>query len=134
MRDLRLRGPFRAALLAGACVVVFAVLAGLGQAVSPSVSPAASQQYARKVTICHYTGSKKNPFRTIRVSRSAVRAHQRHGDGLGSCSKATLTVCHKLKGTTKRATIRVKGSKRATKHIRHGDKPGKCKVKKRQKK
>jgi hypothetical protein len=114
--------------------VVLAALAGLGQAVSPTATPAASQQYARKVTICHYTHSKKNPYRTIRVSRSAVRAHQRHGDGLGTCSKATLTLCHKLKGTKKRATIRVKGAKRAAKHVRHGDKAGKCKVKSKKKK
>ena len=110
--------------------MLFAALAGLGKAVSPSATPAAGQQYAKKVTICHVTGSKKNPYRTIRVSRSAVKAHLKHGDALGACSKARLTLCHKVKGTKARATIKVKGSKRATKHIRHGDKPGKCKVKK----
>jgi hypothetical protein len=114
--------------------LVFAALASVGTAVSPSATPAASEQYPKKVTICHYTGSKKNPYRTIRVSRSAVKAHLKHGDALGTCSKAKLSLCHKVKGTKKRTTIRVTGSKRATKHIRHGDKPGKCKVKKKNKK
>lgn len=31
-----------------------------------------------KVTICHRTGSKKNPYVRIRVSKKAVRAHRRH--------------------------------------------------------
>jgi hypothetical protein len=134
MRHPRSRGLFRAGLAAGASVLVFAALALVGAAVSPSATPAASQQYAKKVTICHFTRSKKNPYRTIRVGRSAVKAHLRHGDALGKCSTARLPLCHKLKHSHKRVTIRVKGSKRATKHIRHGDKAGKCKVKKTKKK
>ena len=115
-------------------MLVFAALALVGAAVSPSATPAASQQYAKKVTICHFTRSKKNPYRTIRVARSAVKAHLRHGDAVGTCAKARLPLCHKLKHSHKRVTIRVKGSKRATKHIRHGDKAGKCKVKAKKKK
>lgn len=46
---------------------------------------AAQNQYARKVTICHHTGSKKNPTQTITVSENAVPAHQRHGDTIGPC-------------------------------------------------
>ncbi len=38
-----------------------------------------------KVTICHQTGSRKNPEVTIRVSQRAVPAHLRHGDRLGPC-------------------------------------------------
>jgi hypothetical protein len=129
MRHPRSRRLFHAGLAAGACVLVFAALALVGAAVSPSATPAASQQYPKKVTICHFTGSKKNPYRTIRVSRSAVKAHLRHGDALGTCAKARLPLCHKLKHSHKRVSIRVTGSKRAIKHIRHGDKPGKCKVK-----
>jgi hypothetical protein len=130
MRSPRSQRLLRTGLAAGASLLVFAALALLGAAVSPSATPAASQQYARKVTICHFTGSKKNPYRTIRVSRSAVKAHLRHGDAVGRCSTARLQLCHKIKGTKKHVTIRVKGAKRATKHIRHGDKAGKCKGKK----
>lgn len=129
MRSPRSQRLLRTGLAAGACLLVFAALALLGAAVSPSATPAASQQYAKRVTICHFTGSKKNPYRTIRVSRSAVKAHLRHGDAVGRCSTARLALCHKIKGTKKGVTIRVKGAKRATKHIRHGDKAGKCKVK-----
>jgi len=43
---------------------------------------------ARKVTLCHHTGSKKNPHRTITVSRSALAAHMRHGDTVGPCTTA----------------------------------------------
>jgi ribosomal protein S14 len=99
--------------------------------VSPSGTPAAGEQYAKKVTICHRTGSKKNPFRTIRVSRNAVRAHLRHGDKLGPCSGAPFTVCHK--GKHHKATVKVKGAKAAAKHLRHGDKLGKCKKPKKDK-
>lgn len=43
---------------------------------------------SNKVTICHRTGSKKKPYRRITVSKSALKAHLRHGDilaGPGAC-------------------------------------------------
>ena len=133
MRQLRSRWPIRAGLAGGVAVLAFAALASVGAAVSPSGTPAAGEQYPKKVTICHKTGSKKNPFRTIRVSRNAVKAHLRHGDTVGPCSTAPFTLCHKAKGKGK-ATIKVKGGKAAGKHLRHGDKLGKCKKPKHDKK
>jgi hypothetical protein len=128
MRRSRSRWPLRSGLAAGAGLLVFAALASVGGAVSPSGTPAASEQYPKKVTICHRTGSKKNPFVTIRVSRNAVKAHLKHGDALGPCSTARFTICHKAKGKDKaKQTIKVKGAKAAARHLRHGDKLGKCK-------
>ena len=52
----------------------------------------------RRVTVCHRTGSKKHPFRTITVSHAALAAHLRHGDRLGACSSEQST---KGKGASK---------------------------------
>jgi hypothetical protein len=41
------------------------------------VSPSPGQD---RVTICHRTASDRNPYRQITISRSALEAHQRHGD------------------------------------------------------
>jgi hypothetical protein len=94
-------------------VAAFAVawMASVGAAISPAGVPAATSQYEKKVTICHRTGSKKNPFRTIRVSRNAVKAHLKHGDALGPCGSAVFTMCHKTKNG-KKHTVKVKGARK----------------------
>jgi hypothetical protein len=126
----------RALIAATVLALAFAALASVGTAVSPSATPSATEQYAAKVTICHKTKSKKNPYRTIRVARSAVRAHLRHGDKRGPCSRALFRVCHKIKkGKVVRGkvTVRVRGLTRLKRHLRHGDKLGPCKKAKRKK-
>jgi hypothetical protein len=134
MRAVIARLPFRAALAGGVIALVFAALVSVGAAVSPSGTPAATEQYGNRVTICHRTKSKKNPYRTIRVAPSAVRAHLRHGDKRGSCANARFNVCHKTKKGKKKATVRVKGLVKLKRHLRHGDKIGPCKKAKKKKK
>jgi hypothetical protein len=79
------RGRWR---LVAACLVVAAVgSTAVAAGASPSSRDAAAAQYEydKKETICHHTGSKKNPTVTIMVSSNAVPAHLAHGDTLGPC-------------------------------------------------
>jgi hypothetical protein len=132
MRAVTARLAYRALLLGGVIALALAALTSVGAAVSPSATPAAAEQYGNRVTICHRTKSRKNPYRTIRVARSAVRAHLRHGDRRGSCANARFNVCHKTKKG--KATVRVKGLTRLKRHVRHGDRIGPCKKAKKGKK
>jgi hypothetical protein len=133
MKPQAARLALRAGLAGAAMALVFAALTSVGAAVSPSGTPAATEQYGGKVTICHRTKSRKNPFRTIRVAPSAVRAHLRHGDKRGPCASATFRVCHKAK-EGKKGTVKVKGLARLKRHVRHGDRIGPCKHAKKGKK
>ena len=106
--SLGLRVAF-AASFASLIVVALAAFGGIGYAasaansiartaqkvVTPKPKPAAGQsaaadQYVAKVTICHRTGSRKNPQVTIQVPQSAVQAHLNHGDHLGPCTGGVL--------------------------------------------
>jgi hypothetical protein len=114
-----------------AVVAAFAVagLGSVGAAVVPTGDAASAKQYEpKKITICHRTGSKKNPFRTIRVSQNALKAHLKHGDAIGACPTAVFTMCHATKNS-KAKTVKVKGSKKAARALKKGDKLGKCTAK-----
>ena len=43
-------------------------------------------QYQYKITICHFTRSRKHPAHTISISAAAWKAHVRHGDHMGPCT------------------------------------------------
>jgi hypothetical protein len=120
----RVRLGVIAGLGAAFAVAAFGPVAG---AVSPAGDAASAKQYEDKVTICHRTGSKKNPFRTITVSRNALKAHLKHGDSVGRCGpNSVFTMCATTK-KGKKHTLKVKGVKKATLALKKGSKLGKCK-------
>jgi hypothetical protein len=121
----------QAAVAATIAAVVLIALALAGAAVSPAgtSTPTADAAYPKRITICHRTKSKTNPYRTIRVSRSALKAHLRHGDGMGRCNRAIFTICHKSK-QGKRRTMKVRSAKAHQRHLKHGDKIRACPKKK----
>jgi hypothetical protein len=52
----------------------------------------------RKITICHHAfRAKSTKHVTIRIDRSAWKAHQRHGDSIGACNTATAKKFHSRK-------------------------------------
>ena len=49
----------------------------------------------RRIVICHHTRGKKGTKHvTIRINRSAWRAHQRHGDSMGRCTTVAAKKFH----------------------------------------
>jgi hypothetical protein len=111
----------RGAAVGGITALAVGALASLGAAVSPSRTPAAASQYPKKVTICHHTHSKKNPFVTITVSRNALPAHLGHGDTTGPCPASKGK---KAKASHQKGAHAKKGKKHnataATSHARSG--------------
>ena len=57
---------------------------------SPAATASATTA-AKRVDVCHRTGSAKNPFLTLSVSRAALASHMRHGDLLAPASGGCAT-------------------------------------------
>ncbi len=67
---------------------------GHGKGQNPALTSTSTVSSDRKVALCHKTGSKKNPWVKIVVSKNALPAHLRHGDvpaPAGGCPKAAPT-------------------------------------------
>jgi hypothetical protein len=72
----------------GAVAASATLLVPLGVFGGPALaggSSASSAQYQYRVTVCHLTGSKKHPYRTIKVAASAVNAVIKHGGHRDAC-------------------------------------------------
>jgi hypothetical protein len=96
-RRLRLLLAGVATLVTGAALAS-AALAGIR---ALDLGPAAASQYPKKVTVCHHTHSKKNPWVEIRISRNALKAHLRHGDFIVDDQHPCPTKNHKHQGKGK---------------------------------
>jgi hypothetical protein len=124
------------ALLAVLAAMILAAIASVGASLAPAgtSSPAAESAYPNRITICHRSGRKlkNSKYRTIRIAQRALKAHLRHGDGIGPCSSAVFTVCHKTKAGKKR-TMKVRGAKAHKRHMKQGDKIRACPKKKKKK-
>lgn len=70
--------------------VVATTVAALGM-LAPAAFASGGGGGDGKVTICHRTGSERNPTVTIRVSVNALPAHLAHGDSIGPCKKSCYT-------------------------------------------
>jgi hypothetical protein len=125
------------ALLAVLATLILAAIASVGASLAPAgtSTPAAESAYPKRITICHRSGRKlkRSKYRTIRIAQRALKAHLRHGDGIGACTRARFTICHKSKAG-KRRTMKVRGAKVHKKHMKHGDKIRACPKKKKKKK
>jgi hypothetical protein len=129
------------ALLAVLAGLILAALASVGASLAPAgtSTPAAESAYPKRITICHRSGRKLNrsKYRTIRIARRALKAHLRHGDGIGACPRARFVICHKVKKhgkVTGRRTMKVRGAKAHKRHMKQGDKIRACPKKKKKKK
>lgn len=66
---------------AGGCPAVLTTTTTTPTSTTPTTTPLVTNTAtAMKVTICHRTGSQKNPYVMITVSQNAVPAHTAHGD------------------------------------------------------
>ncbi len=115
MPDIRRRagaiGIAAAAVLAGFVGLAYAG----GIYGSSSTGPASAEQYGPpgRVVVCHRTGSRRNPWRTITVARRALPAHLRHGDTTGPCST-------RLNGSVSRSVVLATTTGRRVRTIRRG--------------
>jgi hypothetical protein len=104
---------------AAGLAVAFAVAGFVGLAYAGGVGgatssgPASAEQYGGRVIVCHRTGSRRNPFRTISISRNALAAHLRHGDTPGPCST-------RLNGSVSRSVTLATTAGRRVRTLRRG--------------
>jgi hypothetical protein len=86
MRKRYFEGRRARAIVGGLVVAVALAAAGvLGGVGFAKISPTSAQYQYGKITVCHKTHSKKNPWVQITISQNALPAHLRGGDTVGAC-------------------------------------------------
>src|ERR687887_210150 len=89
-------------LAAGTGVAALTAGAGPASTQAPTTTTATTttttSTTSKKITICHHVfRAKSTKHVTIKISRSAWKAHQRHGDSIGACNTATAKKFHSRK-------------------------------------
>ena len=92
-------------------------------------TPTAAQYPSSKVTICHHTHSKTNPFVTITVSQNALPAHMGHGDTVGPCTPPAAPVAAATSQKLKKAHKAKHNAGKSSLHGQHGKPAAAAKVK-----
>jgi hypothetical protein len=98
-----------------------------------TTTDATATKSSHKVTICHYTGSKKHPFHPITVDEHALPAHTGHGDTVGPCPASTGSTAPAAKhGNPKHPSGKARGADRSDRSEQggsngngHSHRPGK---------
>lgn len=78
------------AVLTGTATITTTQVTTTVASTTTTVNSTTTVVIARKVAVCHKTGSKRHPYVTIKVAQSAVKAHLRHGDAFGACTTKTV--------------------------------------------
>jgi hypothetical protein len=106
-----------ATIVSGGLLAPLAIFGGAGWAKG---SPSAAQ-YQYKITICHHTHSKKNPFVTITISNRAWKAHAKHGDTLGPCATSKKASKHQSKSQSSTHSQKASGQSQKSSHSQSGN-------------
>jgi hypothetical protein len=127
------RARFAAAAALALVIGVPASLGGTGLAAKvvglSDTTPTAAQYPSSKVTICHHTHSKTNPFVTITVSQNALPAHLGHGDTVGPCSQEQPPAAAVVPAASHKLKKAHKAKHNAGKSSLHGKAAGTARVK-----
>ena len=103
--------------------VSFFVLISCTQDEETIIFSAETKQAKEKVDICHYD-EESGEFKTINVSKNAIKAHLAHGDTLGDCNDNLI--CHWEDPANNIWETLLVSDENLQEHLNHGDFLGSC--------